>query len=178
MLDLGWTELLVIGVLTILIFGPKELPVVFRTVTHWLGKARSVAREFQRTVEDMARDTELDEVRKAAKNAASDMNSMVDPSGSLDGLFDDPDKRKAGQPQSMPDAPRDSASDNDDPTAWESPAPASDAPAAQPSPNAIGGTDAPRQMDDAMQPAAPEPAPAPAPASDTATETPRRSDGA
>ncbi len=107
MLDLGWTELLVIGILTILIFGPKELPVVFRTVTQWLGKARSVAREFQRTVDDMARESELDEIRKAAKNAASDMNAMTDPSGSLDGLFDDPDDKKARQPQSMPDTPRD-----------------------------------------------------------------------
>lgn len=132
MLDLGWTELLVIGILTILIFGPKELPVVFRTVTQWLGKARSVAREFQRTVDDMARETELDDIRKAAKNAASDMNTMVDPSGSMDGLFDDPDKQKpkpqsGSQPQSMPDTPRpetprDSSSENDDPTAWEAPA--------------------------------------------------------
>lgn len=140
MLDLGWTELLVIGILTILIFGPKELPVVFRTVTQWLGKARSVAREFQRTVDDMARETELDEIRKAAKNAASDMNTMVDPTGSMEGLFDDPDKQKpksASQPQSMPhtprpDTPRDSSSENDDPTAREAPAetaPAPEAPA-------------------------------------------------
>jgi len=122
MLDLGWTELLVIGILTILIFGPKELPVVFRTVTQWLGKARSVAREFQRTVDDMARETELDEIRKAAKNAASDMNTMVDPSGSMDGLFKDTDSKKsASQPQSMPDTPRDSSSENDDPTAWAAP---------------------------------------------------------
>lgn len=125
MLDLGWTELLVIGILTILIFGPKELPVVFRTVTQWLGKARSVAREFQRTVDDMARETELDEIRKAAKNAASDMNTMVDPTGSMDGLFDDPDKKNSkpkSQPQSMPDTPRpdmsrDSSGGNDAPTA-------------------------------------------------------------
>ena len=142
MLDLGWTELLVIGILTILIFGPKELPVVFRTVTQWLGKARSVAREFQRTVDDIARETELDDIRKAAKNAASDMNTMVDPSGSMDGLFDDPDKQKpkpqsGSQPQSMPDTPRpetprDSSSENDDPTAWEAPAenaPTPDSPA-------------------------------------------------
>lgn len=161
MLDLGWTELLVIGILTILIFGPKELPVVFRTVTQWLGKARSVAREFQRTVDDMARETELDEIRKAAKNAASDMNTMVDPSGSMDGLFNDPDKQKpkptpTSQPQSMPHTPRDSSSDNDDPTAWEAPSgtatPAEAAVSAEP------------------QPAAPEPkvepAPAPAPAPD------------
>jgi len=157
MLDLGWTELLVIGILTILIFGPKELPVVFRTVTQWLGKARSVAREFQRTVDDMARETELDEIRKAAKNAASDMNNMVDPTGSMDGLFDDPDKQKPkpkseSQPQSMPDTPRpetprDSSSENDDPTAWEAPAdtaPAPDAPATAepesvPSPEQKGG---------------------------------------
>lgn len=165
MLDLGWTELLVIGILTILIFGPKELPVVFRTVTQWLGKARSVAREFQRTVEDMARDTELDEVRKAAKNAASDMNTMVDPSGSLDGLFDDPNKKNPSQPQSMPDTPRGSTSANDDPPAWEVEASATSAGKAD------GADEASRQMDDAMQPAPESPAA-------TRTDPGGRSDGA
>ncbi len=169
MLDLGWTELLVIGILTILIFGPKELPVVFRTVTQWLGKARSVAREFQRTVDDMARETELDEVRKAAKNAASEMNSMVDPSGSLDGLFDDPDKKpNPSQPQGMPDTPRDSAAENDDTTAWENEAPA--APAETPTP----GTTTPP----ASEAPTPEATP-PTPEADAPTPEPaKRSDGA
>ncbi|MDF1734569.1 MAG: Sec-independent protein translocase protein TatB [Minwuia sp.] len=137
MLDLGWTELLVIGILTILIFGPKELPVVFRTVTQWLGKARSVAREFQRTVDDMARETELDEIRKAAKNAASDMNTMVDPTGSMEGLFDDPDTQKSkskSQPQSMPHTPRpetvrNPSDGNDGPAASQAPAAPASAPA-------------------------------------------------
>lgn len=165
MLDLGWTELLVIGILTILIFGPKELPVVFRTVTQWLGKARSVAREFQRTVEDMARDTELDEVRKAAKNAASDMNTMVDPSGSLDGLFDDPNKKNPSQPQSMPDTPREPTSDKDVSAVSDAEKPAAAAG------NATDAGDAPRQMDDAMQPAAESP-------SASRTDPGGRSDGA
>ncbi|MEO1723423.1 MAG: Sec-independent protein translocase protein TatB [Pseudomonadota bacterium] len=56
MLDIGWSELMVIGVLALLVVGPKELPGLFRTVGQYVGKARSVAREFQRSMEDAARD--------------------------------------------------------------------------------------------------------------------------
>lgn len=88
MFDLGWSELLIIGVLTVLIFGPKELPIVLRTVTRWLGKARSVAREFQRTMEEVARESELDEIRKTVRDSATEMKRAGDPTGSFEGLFD------------------------------------------------------------------------------------------
>lgn len=117
MLDLGWSELLVIGVLTVLIFGPKELPVVLRTVTHWLGKARSVAREFQRTMEDVARESELDEIRKSVRDSAAEMKRAGDPTGSFEGLFDvkNADIKPAG-PRSQPtvEAPSPAAADDTD----------------------------------------------------------------
>lgn len=108
MFDLGWSELLVIGVVTILIFGPKELPVVYRTVTQWLGKARAVAREFQNTLDDVAREAELDKLRNSIRDAKPDLGEMMDPSGSLDGLFDDPEPgiSPAGpRPPQTPTAP-------------------------------------------------------------------------
>ncbi|MEM9765421.1 MAG: Sec-independent protein translocase protein TatB [Pseudomonadota bacterium] len=58
MLDIGWSELMVIGILALLVVGPKELPGLFRTVGQYVGKARSVAREFQRSMEDAARDVD------------------------------------------------------------------------------------------------------------------------
>ncbi len=64
MLDIGWQELIVIGVLALLVVGPKELPGLLRQVGRWAGKARSVAREFQRSMEDAAREADLEEFKK------------------------------------------------------------------------------------------------------------------
>ncbi|MEM7498682.1 MAG: Sec-independent protein translocase protein TatB [Pseudomonadota bacterium] len=71
MLDIGWSELMVIGVLALLVVGPKELPGLFRTVGQYVGKARSVAREFQRSMEDAARDVDggaFDQLRDAKRD--------------------------------------------------------------------------------------------------------------
>jgi sec-independent protein translocase protein TatB len=68
MLDLGWSELLVIGIVALLVVGPKDLPSMFRTVGQYVGKARSMAREFQRSMEDAARQSDIDELRKTAQS--------------------------------------------------------------------------------------------------------------
>ena len=54
MFDLGWTELLVIGVVALIVVGPKDLPMLFRNVGRFVGKARGMAREFSRAMEDAA----------------------------------------------------------------------------------------------------------------------------
>lgn len=64
MLDIGWPELFVIGVITLLVVGPRELPKVLRTVSQLVRRARSLASEFQRGVDDMVRDSELSELKK------------------------------------------------------------------------------------------------------------------
>jgi sec-independent protein translocase protein TatB len=74
MFDLGWTELLVIAVVAILVVGPKDLPQMLRTIGQFAAKMRSMAREFQRQFEEAARDTGLDDVRKgitSVKDVAS-----------------------------------------------------------------------------------------------------------
>ena len=87
MFDLGWFELGVIGAVLLVVVGPRDLPKVLRTVGIWTGKARRLAREFQRTLDDYARETELDDVKKAverpgaAKRAARD---AIDPAGTLE----------------------------------------------------------------------------------------------
>ncbi len=70
MLDIGWSELLVVGVLALLVVGPRELPRLMRTVGQWAGKARSLAREFQRNMDDVAREADLKEL--------TDARSMLD----------------------------------------------------------------------------------------------------
>jgi sec-independent protein translocase protein TatB len=64
MLDIGWSEMLVIAVVAIVVIGPKDLPKALRTVGQWVGRARRVAREFKDSVDDMVRDSELDELRR------------------------------------------------------------------------------------------------------------------
>ncbi len=63
MLDLGWQELFLITLIALVVVGPKDLPLVIRSVSRWIRKVRGMAREFHETVEEVARETELDEIR-------------------------------------------------------------------------------------------------------------------
>lgn len=56
--------MLLIAVVAIVVIGPKDLPKTLRTVGQWLGAARRVARDFKDSVDDMVRDSELDELRR------------------------------------------------------------------------------------------------------------------
>ena len=81
MFDIGWSELLVIGVVAIVVVGPKELPRLMRAFGHYSGKLRAMASDFQRQFEDAVRDSEIDEVRKAMQDfhaQASDATAAVD----------------------------------------------------------------------------------------------------
>ncbi|SDD28844.1 sec-independent protein translocase protein TatB [Paracoccus isoporae] len=65
MLDIGWTELLLIGVVALIVVGPRDLPHMFRALGRITGKMRSMAREFSHAMEDAARDSGLDEASKS-----------------------------------------------------------------------------------------------------------------
>ena len=84
--DIGWQELFLIGLVTIIVVGPKEIPRVLRTVSQWMRKIRSMAREFQSGVDDLAREADLDDFRKElaeAKELGNERNieEMIDPTG-------------------------------------------------------------------------------------------------
>jgi sec-independent protein translocase protein TatB len=83
MFDIGWSELLVIGVVAIIVVGPKELPRLMRTFGHYLGKVRHMAADFQRQFEEVVRDSEIDEVRKAMQDFHAEV-SDVTPRGTVD----------------------------------------------------------------------------------------------
>jgi sec-independent protein translocase protein TatB len=68
MLDIGWSEMLMIAVVAIVVIGPKDLPRTLRTIGQWIGKARAMTRDLQNSVNDMISDSELDELRKASNN--------------------------------------------------------------------------------------------------------------
>ena len=68
MFDIGWTELLVVAAVAILIVGPRELPRMLRTFGQTMGKLRRMAREFQSQFEDALKEAELDEVKSSVEN--------------------------------------------------------------------------------------------------------------
>lgn len=68
MFDIGWSELLLIGIVALIVVGPKELPGLFRTAGRYMGKARAMAREFQRSMEQAADETGLKEAASGLKS--------------------------------------------------------------------------------------------------------------
>jgi sec-independent protein translocase protein TatB len=67
MLDLGWSELLIIGVVALIVVGPKDLPKMLRTLGQYAGRAKGIAREFQRSMDDAARQADIEELRDIKK---------------------------------------------------------------------------------------------------------------
>jgi len=78
MFDLGWTELLVIGIVALIVVGPKDLPVLFRNIGKFVGKMRGMAREFSRAMNDAADEAGVNEVAKGLKAAANPVGSAMD----------------------------------------------------------------------------------------------------
>lgn len=63
MFDIGWFELFIIVVVAVVVVGPKDLPKMMRTIGRWTGRARAMADQFRRSFNDMARQSELEEMR-------------------------------------------------------------------------------------------------------------------
>ena len=64
MFDFSWSEIVVIGVIALVAIGPKDLPKALRTAGIMVRRARSLAREFHNSIDEMIREAELDEMRK------------------------------------------------------------------------------------------------------------------
>jgi sec-independent protein translocase protein TatB len=76
MFDIGWSELLVIAVVAIVVVGPKDLPRLMRSFGHYAGKLRRAASDFQRQFEEAMRESEVDEVRKAIESVRENTPSI------------------------------------------------------------------------------------------------------
>ena len=61
---IGFSEILVLGLAALIFVGPKDLPLLMRKLGQFIGKGRRMAREFQSAFEDIARQSELDELKK------------------------------------------------------------------------------------------------------------------
>jgi sec-independent protein translocase protein TatB len=79
MFDIGWSEILVIIVVAIVVVGPKELPRLMGTFGRYAGKLRRAAAEFQRQFDEAIRDTEMAEVKKAMESVRAEAASLDQP---------------------------------------------------------------------------------------------------
>ena len=84
MFDIGWGELLVIGMVALVAIGPKELPGVLRTVGQWTGKLRRMATEFQNQFHEAMREAELADLKKQVDEMTTEVRSY----GSFDPVSD------------------------------------------------------------------------------------------
>jgi sec-independent protein translocase protein TatB len=163
MFGFDWSELMIIVVVALIVLGPKDLPRALYQLGKWTRHARRITGEFQRHVDDIVRQAELEEVRKTVQDAAKTLdvrgqvaehvNTVLDPVKDIKQAFD-----KAA-PGATPLAEPDKAATNGqaapEPQPVEGPKPAVEAPAA---PVIAAAEPAP-----AAVPAAPAAAPAAAP---------------
>ena len=103
MFDFAFSEIALVGVVALLVIGPKDMPVAIKTVTDLIKKARRMAHEFQDHVDEMVRDANLHDVRDSLNELRSiDVKgrilSAVDADGSLRRSLDD-DALRGGLPE-------------------------------------------------------------------------------
>src|ERR1700692_1131884 len=79
MFDVGWSELLLIGVVALIAIGPKELPGALRAVGQWTGKIRRMASEFQDQFREAMREAEMADIKKDIDEAAGKIPRGLDP---------------------------------------------------------------------------------------------------
>ena len=75
MFDISWSEFLLIGVVALIVIGPKELPTVLRTLGQWTRKVRGMAAEFQNQFQEAMREAEMADLKKQVDDMAQDIRS-------------------------------------------------------------------------------------------------------
>lgn len=80
MLDVGWTEILVIAIVLIIVVGPKDLPQMLRTFGRMVTKMRGMASDFRQQFDEALREADLDDVKKTIGEAQklNPLNSIRD----------------------------------------------------------------------------------------------------
>jgi sec-independent protein translocase protein TatB len=94
MFDFAWSEIVLIGAVALIAIGPKDMPAAIRTVSKMVKKARRMAAEFQTHVDEMVREADLGDVKKAFNDIrnldlSSAIEKHVDPDRSIRNTFAD-----------------------------------------------------------------------------------------
>lgn len=77
MFDIGWGELVVIGIVALIAIGPKELPGVLRSLGQWMGKIRRMSAEFQGQFQEALREAEMADLKKQADDIKSSVSDFT-----------------------------------------------------------------------------------------------------
>ena len=167
MFDIGWTELVVIGVVALIVIGPKDLPGMFRTLGRFTAKARGLARDFQRAMESAADETGVKDVAKDLKDATSARNLGLDAVKDAARKFEAWDPMKGTKPgTATPTATKPAAAAATAAPVAAAETPATAAPALGPNTQALADAQAAKRA--AARSAVPAPAAPEAPAKDDA----------
>jgi sec-independent protein translocase protein TatB len=106
MLDIGWSELLVVAVVAVVVVGPKDLPRLMRTFGHYAGKLRRTAADFQRQFNEAMAESEAEEVRKNFESIRSGMGNAPDLRAPIDKPVMMPTPKPASIEPPPADAPK------------------------------------------------------------------------
>jgi sec-independent protein translocase protein TatB len=158
MFDIGWSEIVVIGVVALIVIGPKELPAVLRAIGQWTTKIRRMAGEFQSQFQEAMREAEMADLKKEVDAATKAMTSHFDP---LD--VDEATRWEPNKDSSNTDSKADS---NSEPAADATPG---SAPAAAPAETQVVAAPAEFTTGDAAEPS-PDRSPGAAPDVGSASE--------
>ena len=117
MFDLAWSEIALIGVVALVVIGPKDLPEAIRGLARGVQKLRRMAGEFQNQADELVREANLDEVRNSINdirnfNIRDTLEKHVDKDGTIRKTFtEDPLKADYGSTATTPAAPVDTAAE-------------------------------------------------------------------
>ncbi|MBX6426627.1 MAG: twin-arginine translocase subunit TatB [Variibacter sp.] len=78
MFDISWGELVLIGMVALIVIGPKELPAVLRTVGQWTAKIRRMAAEFQSQFQEAMREAEFADLKKQVDSIGDSVRGLSD----------------------------------------------------------------------------------------------------
>lgn len=85
MFDIGWDEMALVAVVALIVIGPKDLPHVLRAAGRFVRKARDMAGEFQRGIDEMVRESELDDMKKKVEQAMDPTSIQRELETAIDG---------------------------------------------------------------------------------------------
>ena len=116
MFGLGWSEMVLVAIVALIVIGPKDLPGMFRTVGQLTGKARGMARDFSRAMESAADDSGIKDISSTLKAAANPQKFGVDKIREATGISPGPATRelteqRAAKKAQMSDAMAKAATD-------------------------------------------------------------------
>jgi len=108
MFDISWGKLVIIGVVALLVIGPKELPGVLRQLGQWMTKIRRMANEFQGQFQEAMREAEMADLKKQFDETAASFTSALDPTGfktDMEKMIQDPMQLDSSVATSTPATP-------------------------------------------------------------------------